>query len=227
MATSGRTLASLHKQLVGFQPAGQHHLGFKNLHQDRVRNLSWMAGKIEELVRLSEQLTAPIDRQKADWLIHKSEKLFENLAALDQKLEAANLARIIIHGDYGLHNLIYTDVDNAVPVDFELARIEWRMSDLVSVISKFRYKDGRYDFESIAQFLHAYQKEFPMETDEWDLFPYVWKYYKLRKSVQYWISYFETNGPVRKLLSSRDELEHSDWALQNPMRLNKFRLVQQ
>lgn len=225
MATAGRTLAALHQQLIGFQPEGHHHQGFKSLDQERIRNKSWNERKIEELIQLSRKISEPQDKQLADWLVHRSDEILRNLIELGQELEQAGLERLIIHGDYGLHNLIYTDLDHAVPVDYELARIEWRMSELVSIISKFRYKDGRFDFVSMVQFLHAYQREFPISNEEWDIFPKVWKYYKMMKAVQYWMSYFETNGPVRKLYSSRDEIDFSDWALENPNRISEFREV--
>jgi len=224
MATSGRTLASLHKQLAGFQPQGQHHLGFKSFHENRLRDVEWHGRKIEELSNLSSKIREPEDKEHARWLIEKGNDLFEDMRELNQILQSDLLPRIIIHGDYGLHNLIYTDLDHAIPVDYELARIEWRLSDLVSVISKFRYKDGRYDFESITRFLHSYQEAYPIDDTEWQKFPLVWKYYKLMKGVQYWISYFETSGPVRKLLSSKSEIVHSNWALENPARLTEFRI---
>jgi hypothetical protein len=47
------------------------------------------------------------------------------------------------------------------------------------------------------------------------------------KAVQYWGSYFETNGPVRKLDSARDEVKQSTWALENPGRLAEFKKVTQ
>lgn len=224
MATSGRTLALLHRQLQGFQPDGQHHLGFVGYDQDRLRDVSWHAGKIEELAGRSSKITIPEDQEQANWLIRNSPELYQTMVELDDVLQNAHLPRLIIHGDYGLHNLIYTNLDHAIPVDYELARLEWRMSDLVSVISKFRYKDGSYDFESITRFLHAYQHEFPIPQEEWQFFPLVWKFYRLMKAVQYWISYFETNGPVRKLYSSRHEFEHSNWALEHPEKLAQFKV---
>ena len=227
MATAGTTLALLHQKLIGFQPDGLHHLGYKSLDRERHRNISWIEEKIQELIQLSLKIKTHEDKQKAEYLVRYSNQLFQDLVSLDQKLEGADLPRLIIHGDYGLHNLIYTDLDHAVPVDFELARIEWRMSDLVSVVSKFRYKDGSYDFESITQFLHAYQKEFPISSHEWEMFPLIWKHYKLNKAIQYWISYFETNGPIRKLISSWDEIEFSGWALNNPDWISEFKEVKQ
>jgi len=223
MATSGRTLARLHKQLAGFLPKGQHHIGFKNYTDDRHHDMRWHIRKVKELSIRSQDLDEPEDENQAGWLIEHSNQLLEEMSSLDETLSKAELPLLIIHGDYGLHNLIYQDLDTAIPVDYELCRLEWRLSDLVSVVSKFRYKDGSYDFESITQFMHAYQTEYPIDDDEWQLFPLVWKYYKLMKAVQYWSSYFETNGPVRKLRSSRDEIQKAAWALENPDHLAQFK----
>jgi len=224
MATSGRMLARLHKQLKGFLPQGEHHLGFKNYSDDRHRDLSWHSEKIKEFSAKSRELSDPDDRSQAAWLVDHSHQLMDEMKQLDETLRNVVLPRMVIHGDYGLHNLIYRNLDDAIPVDYELSRLEWRMSDLVSVIGKFRYKDGSYDFESITHFMHAYQSEYSISDSEWKIFPLVWKYYKLMKAVQYWKSYFETNGPARKLRSSRHEIERASWALDNPKRVAEFRI---
>jgi Ser/Thr protein kinase RdoA (MazF antagonist) len=83
MGTSGRTLAALHKQLVGFQPKGQHHLGFTGFDQDRLRDIPWHAKKIEELCSLSSQISEPEDRRYADWLVQNSKKIYQELFDLD------------------------------------------------------------------------------------------------------------------------------------------------
>ncbi len=223
MATAGRTLARLHRQLAGFLPDGRHHLGFKDYRAARHRDLAWHVEKVRELVARSRGLKKPEDRAQAGWLVNHSGQLLVGMRQLDETLQQADLPRLIIHGDYGLHNLIYQNLDSAVPVDYELARLEWRLCDLVSVVSKFRYKDGAYDFESIAGFMRAYQSDFPIAEAEWRHFPQVWKFYKLMKAVQYWSSYFETNGPARKLASARDEILQSGWALENPARLASFK----
>jgi Ser/Thr protein kinase RdoA (MazF antagonist) len=223
MATSGRMLARLHLQLAGFLPDGQHHIGFPNYIDDRYRDFKWHINKVEELSTRSQKLMDIEDSIHANWLIAHADKILEEMNQLDNDLKSASLPRIIIHGDYGLHNLIYQTLDLAVPVDYELSRIEWRLVDLISVVSKFRYKDGSFDFESINRFMIAYQTEYPIEEEEWLNFPQVWKFYKLMKAIQYWNSYHETNGPVRKLLSSRDEVNQASWAIENPGRLAEFR----
>ena len=223
MATSGRMLARLHRQLKDFLPDGQHHIGFPNYVDERHRDFDWHVNKVEQLSIQSKALISDEDRHHANWLIAHADQLIDEMGQLDVCLRLAKLQRVIIHGDYGLHNLIYQNLDMAVPVDYELSRIEWRLVDLISVVSKFRYKDGSYDFESITRFMRAYQNEYPISEEEWLNFPLVWKFYKLMKAVQYWNSYFETNGPVRKLISSRDEIGQASWALENPERLAEFK----
>ena len=216
MATSGRLMARVHRTLAGFLPEGEHHLGFQDYSGERHRHMAWHENKVKKLTASSKKLIKAEDSMHANRLIDDAGHLLDDLNQLDETLNQASLPRTIIHGDYGLHNLIYQNLDEAVPVDYELARLDWRLSDLVSAVSKFRYKDGSYDSESITQFIHAYQMEYPIDADEWRYFPLVWKFHKLMKAVQYWSSYFETNGPVRKLRSSRDELAQSTWVLENP-----------
>ncbi len=121
---------------------------------------------------------------------------------------------MIIHGDYGLHNLIFHP-NQTTPVDFELSRLEWRLSELVSCLSKLRYSDGSHDFESIHAFLGAYLARYPIEEAEWQLLPQAWRYYRLSGTLNYWNSFFETMGPTRKLHKALDALQQADWALQH------------
>ena len=212
MRTAGQTLAKLHRQLLGFYPTGKHHLGFISYEGGRLRDVQWHIQKVSELKEGSFQLNDP----NAEWLIAHAEKILDEITDLTEKLKDAYLPRTIIHGDFGLHNLIFQDADHATPMDFELARLEWRLSDLVSCISKLRNRKGEYDMESVMELITAYQHEFLITDEEWQWFPLVWKYYKLAKAVQYWSSYFETNGPLRKLSLARDAVDQSVWLTNSP-----------
>jgi Ser/Thr protein kinase RdoA (MazF antagonist) len=216
IATAGQTLARLHKAMKGFVPKGHHHLGFKSYTKDRSRDLGWHVRKISELKEMSGILTDSTVYPHARLLIQHGHEILDELTLVDELLSDELLPRVIIHGDYGLHNLIFQDAGHVTPVDFELARLEWRLSDLVSCFSKLRRRNRSYDHESIRCFIAAYQKEYPVSDYEWLLFPQVWKYYKLMKVVQYWSSYFETHGPVRKLVSALDAFEQVSWATDQP-----------
>ncbi|HEX5690918.1 MAG TPA: phosphotransferase [Roseiflexaceae bacterium] len=219
MLMAGQTMARLHQTLEGFVPAGAHHIGFEAYAGARRRDAAWHISKVRELSERSARLDKPEDQPHADWLIQHSNALVEALAPIDELLSAVPLKRVIIHGDYGLHNLLFQADGSVLLIDFELARLEWRLSDLVSCLSRFRYADGRYDFQSIQWFVEAYHDVFPLSNDEWRLFPHVWRFYKLQGAVQYWNSYFDTNGPVRKLISARDAIEQAGHVSHDPDRL--------
>lgn len=223
MAIAGRTMAGLHRQLCGFLPEGQHHLGFISYVDGRHRDMSWYREKVDELEAKSLALTDPQEIAIAKGLIQQRLYVIDALSKLDQELSPAPLPRTIIHGDYGLHNLLIRDSGKATPVDFELARLEWRLSDLVSCLSRIRFASGEYDFESLRVFIDAYQAEYPFSNEEWELFPLVWRHYKLKGAIGYWSSYFETGGPTRKLISARDAIDQAEWALQHPDQLLSLR----
>ena len=217
MRTAGRTLARLHRQLQGFLPVGRHHLGFSSYEGDRTRDLTWHVKRVSEFKQRSRQLGDPSAQLHADWLVSHAWQILDDLTDLKHAMKDADLPRTIIHGDFGLHNLIFQDADTATPMDFELARLEWRLSDLVSCLSKLRTRRGEYDLQSIHELLAAYQDEYPVSDEEWRWFPLVWRYYKLVKAVQYWSSYFETNGPVRKLALARDAVNQAVWLVNDPL----------
>lgn len=212
MALAGITLARFHGALCGFTPLGSHHLGFADYSGPRRRDLAWYHDRVGELREHSRRLARPEDQPLADWLVEHGESLVAQLGRVDAQLAGSPLTRTVIHGDYGLHNLLFQKDGTVTPVDFELARLEWRLSDLVSCLSRFRYGEGSYDFESIRWFVTAYDREQPLSDDEWRLFPLVWRFYKLQGAIQYWGSYFETGGPARKLSAARDAAEQAAWA---------------
>ncbi|MGH3372250.1 MAG: phosphotransferase enzyme family protein [Nocardioidaceae bacterium] len=213
---AGRTLASLHRRLDGFVPGGAHHLGFAAPTGPRRRDVAWHAAKLDELVRHSAELTSPGVASHVTPLVTRASSVLDEIDRLERLLDGAAFPRLVVHGDYGLHNLVFPRPDRAVPVDFELSRFEWRLFDLISVLGKHRYRGGRYDLESMVTLLGAYSKEFALTPDERRLLPDAWRLYKLHAAVQYWNSYFETNGPARKLASSLDSIAQADLVTEHP-----------
>jgi Ser/Thr protein kinase RdoA (MazF antagonist) len=221
---AGRTLASLHRCLDGFVPAGAHHMGFAAPIGPRRRDVAWHAAKLEELVgRSAEHLSPPVATHLAP-LVARSSSVLDEIDRLERLLEGAAFPRLPVHGDYGLHNLVFPRVDLAVPVDFELSRFDWRLFDLISVLGKHRYRGRRYDLESMVVFLRAYSRGFALTPDERRLLPDAWKLYKLQAAVQYWNSYYETDGPVRKLAAALDSIAQADLVAEAPAIIH--RLVQ-
>lgn len=215
MNIAGQTLGRLHSALTGFMPDGWHHLGFVSYTGDWRRNLSWHSAKVEEMKEKSLSLRNDDDRTHANWLVQNCNHILDELGQVDESLRNSALTRLIIHGDYGLHNIVFHKDGVVTPIDFESSRLEWRLSDLVSALSRLRYRSGVYNFESIRHFLEGYQSAYSIGEAEWQFLPLVWRFHKLRASLIYWNSYFETGGPARKLISARDAVSQADWALKN------------
>jgi len=212
-AVAARTLAAMHLALRAFEPTGAHHLGFSSMTGPRWRDAAWHRAKVAELVQRSASergvASAWVER-----LRHEAARLVDEIEVLDRALSEAELVRLVIHGDYGLHNLLYSR-GVAIPVDFEVARLDWRVNDLVSALGKHRYRGGHYDFESMEVFARAYGAVYPLTAIEQEKFADAWRLYKLQAAVQYWNGYFQTNGPVRKLASAVDSIEQASWVEEN------------
>jgi Ser/Thr protein kinase RdoA (MazF antagonist) len=218
MNIAGQTLGHLHSALAGFMPGGWHHLGFVSYTGDWRRNIAWHSNKVDEMKEKSRSLGNDEDKRHADWLVQNCMYILDELRQVDETLRSSPLTRLIIHGDYGLHNIVFQR-NTVTPIDFESSRLEWRLSDLVSALSRLRYSNGTYNFETIRNFLEGYQSAYPISAEEWQFLPLVWRFHKLRASLIYWNSYFETGGPARKLISARDAVSQADWAIKNPEKL--------
>jgi Ser/Thr protein kinase RdoA (MazF antagonist) len=219
---AGRTLALFHRYLDGFAPAGEHHMGFVSPTGPRRRDLEWHRAKVQELTACSAEVADADARSLSGRLTERASAVLDEIAQLDVTMSDVAFPRLVIHGDYGIHNLIYQPTGIAVPVDFELSRLDLRLNDLISALVKYRYTGGRYDLESMEAFLGAYASRFALSADERRLLPDAWRSYKLQQAVQYWNSYFETGGPNRKLVSALDSIDQADWVTANPMVIQRL-----
>lgn len=208
---AAKALAHLHSCLDGFIPDGQHHLGFKGLTGERIRDQEWRQNKVVELREKSKNLLGSKDGVLLNWLIEHSEQQLELLGELERELSEADLPRVVIHGDYGLHNILFDKTGKIIPLDFELARIEWRLTDFVISFLRFRKRKGNLDNGLMERFIKAYVQENPIEPQEWALFPKVWQHNLLLFAIQYWNSYFETNMRSSRLSLARGAFQKAEW----------------
>jgi Ser/Thr protein kinase RdoA (MazF antagonist) len=124
-------------------------------------------------------------------------------------LEDVNLPRGVIHGDFGVHNLLFRPDGTAVVHDFELARIEWRVVDVIIVLSRLGEERGR-------EFLTAYRAASDLTPGELRHLDEVWQYYRLRGAVQSWNSFLELGG-MRRLETARRRVEEADACAGRPV----------
>ena len=199
---AGQTLAGFHRSVVGFQPDGAHTLGYRTYTSARIRDVEWHLSRLDELVRLSPSLSSPEARSRAEWLSSRAPAIGARLSELARVLEGADLPRTVIHGDFGVHNLLLRSNWTAVVHDFELARIEWRAIDVIIVLSRLSEDHGR-------AFLAAYRTALDLTPEELHHLGEVWQYYRLRGAVQSWNSFVQMGGG-RRLETARRRVEEAD-----------------
>lgn len=227
LAEAGAALARLHIQLHTFTPPGAHHLGRAPATDGQGRDLAW---HLEQLAHLSQQwetIEDPKARAGAQWLAQQADSFARRLQQLELKTAGANLPETIIHGDYGLHNLhFHTQGSQPVTViDFELARREWRIIDLISLLSRIGLQQGRAFLRAYDEQCRSTAPHLMITEDEWRLLPDIWQLYRLRGAIQYWHTYI-TQGAARRLRAARERVREGSWAIQQRPELWDLRTAQ-
>jgi Ser/Thr protein kinase RdoA (MazF antagonist) len=186
VAAAGDALGALHVALRDFTPTGRNLNGFMARDGARWRELGWFG---EQLEQCRQELQARPDRGAPELrraVTAEGGWVEARLAALDTQLGAAGLPRLIVHGDYGPYNLLFRPGAPVVILDFELARLDWRLTDLAAALRYFA--SGRLGFNAprARSFLAAYAARCPIDRAELRLLAPVWQYLTLRRVVVCW-----------------------------------------
>jgi Ser/Thr protein kinase RdoA (MazF antagonist) len=219
-AVAGRTLARLHHALEGFEPTGAHHLGFASLAGPPRQPLHWYTQRLEELAGgTAATPTAGALADRARWLARRLERT-------EDLLTSAELPRLVVHGDFGLHNLLFTSADEAVPVDFELARVDWRLSDLVLALARFGPHRTDWDWPLVVVFLRAYAELFPFRGAELSRLSDVWAVVRLTAAVRAWDRHVR-GGTDHQLRAAAAAVREVEWLEAHPHVLDQVAEVAQ
>jgi Ser/Thr protein kinase RdoA (MazF antagonist) len=192
----GGVLVEFHGVMAGFVPRGSHHLGVDPETGLRRRDLQWHLEAIDRLGERGEIFPTLIGTGGPP-------SLRSRLIDLDQSIEEADLPRAIIHGDYGLHNIILRRSGEAVVHDFELSRPEIRLLDVAASLSRIRP-----EFRS--HFLGGVRAADGMEPREMEMLPAVWEWYRIRGAVQSADAYTRLGGEHRRAAVAKRLAEAAD-----------------
>lgn len=226
LTCAGQALGDLHTALEDFTPAGCQVNGFKSSDGDRWRDLDWYRNKLDASRRMTLADLVHRDVGEASRLMAQARWIDERLCALDAELGAAALPRLIIHGDYGPYNLFFKPDEPVVILDFELARLDWRLTDLATAIGFFAKDRLGLHRGKMRLFLESYRSRSPIGQDELALLPAVWQFLTLRRAIVCWHRYTQTEASnwlseALQKLELAQWLDHSREMLTNICRLDK------
>jgi Ser/Thr protein kinase RdoA (MazF antagonist) len=208
--TAGKTLGNLHKKMSDFRPEGYNPDGFKSKVEDRWRNLKWFDKKFRYFNKKSSDFETSDEKYKLRLIRQKTEYLKEELNRLDGLLLKSNLFRLVIHGDYGPYNLLFRKDAPIVVLDFEMARLDWRLDDIIHAWHRFCYNRCGYNFKKMRLFFNAYQIHMPLYPEEIKLIPEVWKHINIRGLIRNLYNYCTTDKKF-SLKAAIKSLDSVDW----------------
>jgi Ser/Thr protein kinase RdoA (MazF antagonist) len=217
LISAGQALGGLHQATRDFNPQGHNPNGFLSPEGERARELAWFlnkldwvrqqAGFVANRVRWPD-VVAAVDEEGA--------RLAEQLPALDERLKAAGLTRVVIHGDYGPYNLLFKHGRRVQLVDFELARLDWPLTDLAKSMTTFTRNRFGFSQRKARIFVDAYRETFDLAEDELSYLPDVWRFLTLRRVVVCWHRYFK-QGDARWAKEAGDKLALARWISTDPL----------
>jgi Ser/Thr protein kinase RdoA (MazF antagonist) len=170
----GGLLADLHSALAEFRPDHRHHLGLDPESRLPLRSLDWHRARLDRF----RADRASWSGEDGRWLVDRADEIDSQLVAVHDRLRERNLSTTTIHGDFGLHNTLHT-VDGPVLHDFELARTEWRLTELAMVHVRLRAMSAR---EALTE---AYFQRSDIDAERSAL-PTVIDWYLLSSAVYAW-----------------------------------------
>jgi homoserine kinase type II len=216
ITASGQALAALHLALREFEPAGRHLNGFISKEGSRWRDLDWYLDRLDQARQAIPGLRAEEESRLLPDFSGQAAWLKERLCELDSRLKAANPPRLIIHGDYGPYNLFFRPGAPIVILDFELARLDWRLSDLAHSLHYFAMNRFGFQADKMHLFLQAYNARYPLDPGELEFLPSVWQFLLLRRVIVCWQRYGDTRARFW-LEEAQHKLNLAHWLDTNPI----------
>lgn len=214
IAVAGKMLAFLHEKLKDFVPEGYNPDGFKSKTGERWRDNEWFLSKLKICVDKTLLQAEKKNKNKSPWLLQRASDFENTLRKTIAIIDAADLPRQIIHKDYGPSNLLFRKNQPPVVLDFEIARLDWRIVDIINGWGGFCQKRSGYHLNKMKCFLDAYQTNMPLTADEFTLIPAVWKLLQIRSCINYWYSYC-TTGNKMSLIRACKSVKAFDWITAN------------
>ncbi len=214
IAVAGKMLAFLHDKLKDFVPEGYNPDGFKAKTGKRWRDNEWFVSKLKICMDKAILRGEKKNNHKSLWLLQRARDLENELKQTNALIDDANLPRQIIHKDYGPSNLLFRKNELPIVIDFEIARLDWRVVDIIDGWQGFCVDRTGYNVEKMKCFLDAYQFHMPLTADEFKMIPEVWKLLQIRSCIRYWYAYCMTGNRV-SLVKACKCINECDWLTTN------------
>jgi Ser/Thr protein kinase RdoA (MazF antagonist) len=214
IASAGKILGTLHEKLNNFNSEGYNPDGFRSKKEDRYRNLDWFDSKLKFCIKKTIDINTRINEYPLNWMIQNIESLETSLSRLNFKLLQSNLPRLIIHGDYGPYNLLFFKNNGIMVLDFEMARLDWRLTEIIRAWHRFCRNKFGFNMKQMLFFLNNYHHKTLFTFAEIELVPEIWEFLSIRNSIKSWYNYC-TAEKKSSLVNIKKSLSSLKWIRKN------------
>lgn len=214
IAASGRVLGMLHQALRDCTPEGHHPQGMQSRTGQRWRELDWYLERLRACRAALPHMQAD-DAYAVAWAVgaHGS-WVEETVQRLNEQIMARRPLCLVIHGDYGPYNLLFKPGAPIVVLDFELARLDWRLTDLANALPSFASTRLGFNVRKMRCFLEAYRSACWIDDEELHLLPSVWLFLTLRRVIVFWHRYCTTQAR-QWWIAAQHKLTQAQWLEQH------------
>ena len=129
-----------------------------------------------------------LSRKEQDFQMH-SKYIEDMISEIESKLDKANLPCQIIHKDFNRSNFLFRRNKSPVVIDFEMARLDWKIIDIINGWEGFCFNRNEMDIKKVKLFIKAYGEKIKLSSQEIFYIPTVWCYLNLRRCILFWYKY--------------------------------------
>jgi len=210
---AGQALARYHTVVQGFAPEGRKLDGFMPDGLRRYRNKNWHLNQFSKYKALFNK------KIKTDYdlfILKNIDRLQRCYCDLDETLESIStlLPKLIIHGDYGPYNLLFSKGVLSGILDFECVHLDYRAEELIGSIWRFTGRRGCLNYEKVKSFFTAYATICPVTNVEIEHMPSLFRLSRLRAMINHFRDYFNS-GNLMKIRYACESIKWIDWMEKN------------
>jgi Ser/Thr protein kinase RdoA (MazF antagonist) len=180
---AGYVLGKLHTQLHNFIPDGYNPDGFNPETGKRWRDIEWFFEQLEYIKKFFANVNGKKQNKIFKSIIADIEILGSNLLKIDKLFSQVNLPQQIIHKDFGRSNILFQKNKLPTVIDFEIARMDWKLIDLINGWEHFCRGKSGFNVDKMKIFLNAYRKEQHISDEEARYLPTIYKYINITRCI--------------------------------------------
>ena len=156
MVQAGRALADYHSAVEGLTPTAYKWDAYHPTEHKRQREGSLYR---EALTEIRRQLQKTSTENNVDQFARTHIAEIERMINLEDTVEGCtDLSKIVIHGDYAPWNLLFHKNRPPFVLDFNSARLDLKMFDVILATFFFAWRKGGFDKDSASAFQQGYRE---------------------------------------------------------------------